>query len=125
MTKGNSKLPVYRCARGSTSLESFHLHIARFIPGTTASDVTFQAYLLEGMVWWNQDRELQAIDGQPPAERTYNSALKHEVNRLTKLVYGEPLLPNYQVPRGYTGRTCGPPDPPPTPNPKPTFFYMQ
>ena len=29
--KGGVVLPVYRCARGSTSLESFHLH--RFIPG--------------------------------------------------------------------------------------------
>ena len=26
-------LPVYRCARGSTSLECFHLHLSRFIPG--------------------------------------------------------------------------------------------
>lgn len=33
--KGGIKLPVYRCARGSTSLESFHLHLARFIPGNT------------------------------------------------------------------------------------------
>ena len=32
-TKGGIDLPVYRCARGSTSLESFHNHIARFIPG--------------------------------------------------------------------------------------------
>ena len=31
--KGDTTLPVYRCARGSTSLESFHLHLARFIPG--------------------------------------------------------------------------------------------
>lgn len=29
ITKGGSLLPVYRCARGSTSLESFHLHLAR------------------------------------------------------------------------------------------------
>ena len=27
--KGGVQLPVYRCARGSTSLESFHLHLAR------------------------------------------------------------------------------------------------
>ena len=31
--KGGVDLPVYRCARGSTSLESFHLHLNRFIPG--------------------------------------------------------------------------------------------
>lgn len=34
LTKGGVSLPVYRCARGSTSLESFHLHLNRFIPGT-------------------------------------------------------------------------------------------
>ena len=32
-TRGDILLPVYRCARGSTSLESFHLHLNRFIPG--------------------------------------------------------------------------------------------
>lgn len=31
--KGGKSLPVYRCACGTTSLESFHLHLARFIPG--------------------------------------------------------------------------------------------
>ena len=31
--KGGIELPNYRCARGSTSLESFHLHLNRFIPG--------------------------------------------------------------------------------------------
>ena len=31
--KGGKSLPVFRCARGTTSLESFHLHLARFIPG--------------------------------------------------------------------------------------------
>lgn len=33
LTKGGVKLPVYRCARGSTSLESFHRHLCEFIPG--------------------------------------------------------------------------------------------
>ena len=32
-TKGGVVLTRYRCARGSTSLESFHLHLNRFIPG--------------------------------------------------------------------------------------------
>lgn len=32
--KGGITLPVFRCCRGSTSLESFHLHLNRFIPGT-------------------------------------------------------------------------------------------
>ena len=37
MEKGGITLPDYRCGRGSTSLESFHLHLNRFIPGNTKS----------------------------------------------------------------------------------------
>jgi hypothetical protein len=36
LVKGGVRLQVLRCARGSTSLESFHLHLARFIPGSSA-----------------------------------------------------------------------------------------
>ena len=32
-TKADVELPRYRCNRGSTSLESFHNHLAKFIPG--------------------------------------------------------------------------------------------
>lgn len=35
LKKGGVELCCYRCARGSTSLESFHLHLNRFIPGIT------------------------------------------------------------------------------------------
>ena len=35
LKKGSITLPVFRCARGSTSLESFHLHLQHFIPGTS------------------------------------------------------------------------------------------
>jgi len=63
--KGGVRLPVFRCSRGKTSLESFHLHwlgkhgevfyskvssvFARFIPGSSASARHFQAFLLEGL----------------------------------------------------------------------------
>lgn len=33
LKKGTVELKTYRSARGSTSLESFHLHLNRFIPG--------------------------------------------------------------------------------------------
>lgn len=33
LSKGDMDLPTYQCARGSSSLESFHLHLNRFIPG--------------------------------------------------------------------------------------------
>jgi len=32
LKKGGVELPTYRCARGSASLESFHRHMAQFIP---------------------------------------------------------------------------------------------
>ena len=33
LKKGKITLTTYRCARGSSSLESFHLHLNRFVPG--------------------------------------------------------------------------------------------
>lgn len=44
MTKGGISLPVYRCARGSTSLESFHLHLNRFIPGRPHVSLSRQSF---------------------------------------------------------------------------------
>ena len=44
-TRGDVPLPVYRCARGSTSLESFHLHLNRFIPG--------KVYKLIGIIFFH------------------------------------------------------------------------
>ncbi|XP_041468591.1 uncharacterized protein LOC121418673 [Lytechinus variegatus] len=40
LVKGGITLPVYRRARGSTSPESFHLHMNRFIPGKFMSYIT-------------------------------------------------------------------------------------
>ena len=98
MTKGGVTLPTYCCARGMTSLESFHLHLARlitclrnkplyiihvisFIPGSSASDLHYQAYLLEGITRWNQARALAAIDQQEPRQHflTYDVRLGEKV----------------------------------------------
>ena len=54
--RGGMALPHYRCARGTTSLESFHGHIVKFIPGSTASARNLHAYLIEGISRWNADR---------------------------------------------------------------------
>ena len=55
LMKGGVQLPVFRCARGTTSLESFHLHLNQFIPGNIANGVHFQAYLLDSITRWNAD----------------------------------------------------------------------
>ena len=41
LRKGVAELPIYRCARGSTSLESHHLHIDRFTPGKKTQNPLF------------------------------------------------------------------------------------
>jgi len=101
--KGSMELPVYRCARGTTSLESFHLylarygciksnrhwlngvHIVRFIPGTSASNVHFQAYLLEGLSRWNQARALAVAQQQIKNYRTFNLELVCKVSLIVIL----------------------------------------
>lgn len=85
LKKGTKTLSTYRCARGSTSLESFHLHLNRFIPseitvcgsililltgtdselhviGTSANDVHYQAFLLEGLYRWRLHCSTLTVD---------------------------------------------------------------
>ena len=70
--KHGVSLPVYRCARGSTSLESFHLHLNRFIPGSSASPYHFQTYLLDGVARWNAVRAKEALDTLQTNIGTFN-----------------------------------------------------
>ncbi|XP_053730493.1 uncharacterized protein LOC128764613 [Synchiropus splendidus] len=106
ITKGGVKLPVYRCARGSTSLESFHLHLCRFIPGTSASDVHFQVYLLEGLARWNEDRGRASVEGgNKSALRCYNAQLVQSVNQVSQELMGKTLVEAYTAPTEYTGKT--------------------
>ena len=77
--KGGVHLPLLRCARGSTSLESFHLHLARFIPGTAANAVNFQAYLIDGIARCNTSRASGALQGAEEPLRTFNVRVKQKV----------------------------------------------
>ncbi|RXN08810.1 hypothetical protein ROHU_011351 [Labeo rohita] len=106
-TKEGIVLPNYRCARGSTSLESFHLHLNRFIPGTSANSLNFQLYLLEGLNRWNQDREAASLAVRPPSLLSYSGDLVHCVNNLSVKVLGRKLVPSFQPPAVYTGELIG------------------
>ncbi|ELT88144.1 hypothetical protein CAPTEDRAFT_211989 [Capitella teleta] len=81
LKKGGVELKVYRCARGSTSLESFHLHLNRFIPGTSASALHFQIYLLEALSRWNANRAAQALR-QALSMRSYDLRLHSSSQRV-------------------------------------------
>ena len=74
MKKGRVTLPILRCARGSTSLESFHLHLARFVPGSSAGAVNFQAYILDGICRWNSARAVAAV--QSPTVETFRTSTR-------------------------------------------------
>ncbi|XP_034460728.1 uncharacterized protein LOC117773137 [Hippoglossus hippoglossus] len=107
LTKGGVRLPVYRCARGSTSLESFHLHLNRFIPGTSANSLNFQIYLLEGLHRWNQDRGVAALSTGPSSLRSYSGDLLHSVNNNYEKLFGRKVVPEFCPPSRYTGELIG------------------
>jgi hypothetical protein len=72
-------------------------------PGTSASDSTFQAYLLEGVARWNQDREAAALQTGEIGPHCYNARLRHAVNRLGDKVLGKQFNPTFRAPRKFTG----------------------
>ncbi|XP_028513840.1 uncharacterized protein LOC114574708 [Exaiptasia diaphana] len=85
LEKGDVLLPTYRCARGTTSLESFHKHIARFIQGESASDM----HLLDGLMRWNADCAVDAVyPGCRPKDNpeTYNALHTKALNTLSQEV---------------------------------------
>ena len=108
-TKGGQQLPVYRCARGTTGLESVHAHLVRFVPGTSANAVHYQAYLLEGLARWNSDRasatRLETEAQQQPQQRCYDERIMYRCNELASSLQMPAVFPNYTPPAEYTGET--------------------
>jgi hypothetical protein len=106
------KLPVYRCARGSSSLESLHVHLFGFIPGTSASPVAFQAYLLDGIVQWNNARLAETNQTWRPEDqdpRFHSPSLEEKLMKLKAEVLGTAAQPTPQLPgvEEYTGEVFG------------------
>ncbi|XP_054649542.1 uncharacterized protein LOC129190874 [Dunckerocampus dactyliophorus] len=108
VTRGGVTLPLLRCARGSSSLESFHLHLCQFIPGTTANALHFQVYLLEGLSRWNQDRGRAAVveSARTATMRCYDGRLQDAFHQLTQLL-GCTLVGNFTPVGKYTGELIG------------------
>jgi hypothetical protein len=67
----------------------------------SANDVHFQAYLLEGVVRWNDDRMSAAVAGSKGDSRSYNDSLKMAVAKLHEKVYGQHQ--DFRPPSKYTG----------------------
>ena len=90
--KGHHYLPVYRCARGSNSLESFHSHVVNFIPGKCANAVHFQAFLLDGLSRWNTARKDAVEDLSLVDVRTFDQELTTKFDGLHDKLFGNRLL---------------------------------
>ena len=104
--KGSVLLPVLRCVRGTTSLESFHLHLARFILGTSANAMNFQAFLLDSIARWNTVESQAALDAPKPKLHTFDVHLQHTVNDLSHSLGMPPPFEHFLPPQGQ-GRRPG------------------
>ena len=51
----------------------------RFIPGTSASDIHYQAYLIDGITRWNKDRASAFLAVSTQSPRTFDIALQQKV----------------------------------------------
>ncbi|KAA8577717.1 hypothetical protein FQN60_006248, partial [Etheostoma spectabile] len=105
ITKGGVVLHIYRRACGTASIESFHLHLNRFIPGTSACGAYFNLYLLEGRSRWNEDRGREAVTTLHL--RCYSQQQQQVLNRLTQEFYGLMLVETYMEARESTGELTG------------------
>ncbi|KAK7939095.1 hypothetical protein WMY93_002421 [Mugilogobius chulae] len=99
LQKGEKLLNVYRCARGSSSVESFHHHQCSFIPGWRSNAMHTQMYMLEGGSRWNLNRACDAVSmGGTSKTKMYDVRLMSNLNDLSRRVLGHPLLPEFFPP---------------------------
>ena len=73
--------------------------------GTVANDVHFQAYLLEGIVRWNEDRAVAAVSSTDGVgdSRSYNDVLKAAANQLSSRLLGRNIDSGFRPANAYTG----------------------
>ena len=71
---------------------------------------TLQAYLIQGLVWWNiqrgQDGTLSA-DDDSGVHRSFDNSLMHHLNSLSGDVHDQPSLSSFSTPPAFTGELIG------------------
>ena len=83
------------------------LHTMQWLcTGTAANDVHFQAYLLEGVMRWNDDRAVAAVSSDGTTSRCYSGSLRAAVNQLSDRILGEKLDSGFHPAKAYTGMYC-------------------
>ena len=80
--------------------------ITLFISGTQANASNFQAYLVEGLTRWNEDRasaHQKKTQSDTAHLHCYNSQLVNSVNKMSKAIFNKEPLPDVRAPGKYTG----------------------
>ncbi|KAM4548781.1 leptin receptor-like [Odontesthes bonariensis] len=90
--KSGIKLTSYRCARGSTSLESFHCHLNRFIPVKPSPPVNLSNHQThEGELIVSWDKPSDFLSGPLRYEVRYSSNTTHSTWQVVS-TFGKPKL---------------------------------
>ncbi|KAK3720982.1 hypothetical protein QZH41_018539, partial [Actinostola sp. cb2023] len=84
-----------------------HIECIQDPEGTSASDMHFQAYLLEGLQRWNADRATNAVSSAVTGPESYSGVLCQVVNELSEDVLGKAIRPDVQKVGIYTGERIG------------------
>ena len=71
--------------------------------GTRANALHFQAFLLDGLERWNENRAAAAVEGREQPLLSYSGRLRHSLNQLSQRVLGLSLVEDHTAPREYTG----------------------
>ncbi|KAI4790702.1 hypothetical protein KUCAC02_034461, partial [Chaenocephalus aceratus] len=82
------------------------VHLHRFIPGTQASAKHLQAFLIDGLGRWNEDRAA-AASGEVEPLHSDSGHLKHALNQKSQRVLGRQLVKDFTKPAEYTGELIG------------------
>ncbi|XP_070405337.1 uncharacterized protein [Nothobranchius furzeri] len=74
--------------------------------GTSASTKYFQAFLIDGLVRWNEDRAA-AAEGHEAPLLSYSGHLRHALNQKSQRVLGHQMVKDFTKPAAYTGELIG------------------
>lgn len=99
-----TRLPVWQPLRGTSQLEGFHPHQARWVTGTRVSEALFQAQAFLGLAQWNWKRAIEHRHLRLP---TFDPKLTSELNESHQLEHGRPKYPDFSCSKNETGEYFG------------------
>ena len=100
-----TKLNVWQSLRGSSQLEGFHPHQAKWVTGTRVSPELFQAQSMLGLIQWNWRRSVQ--NRNLNLATVCDPSLVVALNEACISEYGEPKYPDFKCSSANTGELFG------------------